>query len=269
MNAHGVNELDALFRGKHRSLIMDVVEAICKLDAFISIARTANENELTFPEFVESKFPIVEIENLYHPILNNAVPYNISINKSRTLCFLTGPNMAGKSTFLRTIGVSIYLSHLGFPVPAKTFKTSIYYGIITTINIADNLDKGHSHFYSEVKRVKETSLKLKSNGKLFVIFDELFRGTNVKDAFDASLLIINAFSKVRHSTFFISTHITEIAEEIKTESNIELKCFESKIVDNQPAYNYELCDGVNHDKLGMHILKNEGVIEILDSINNI
>ena len=98
--------------------------------------------------------------------------------------------MAGKSTFLKALGVAIYISHLGFPVPAEKMSTTIYNGIITTINLSDNMNRGYSHFYSEVRRVKEVANKLKEKNRLLVIFDELFRGTNVKDAFDASLLII-------------------------------------------------------------------------------
>ena len=267
LNFTGISKLDKLFRKKHYRLINNLVEVISKLDAYISIAKTANENKLAFPEYVESKFPRLEIEKLYHPILSNAVPYDISIEENKNLCFLTGPNMAGKSTFLKTIGLSIYLSHIGFPVPAKALKTSIYNGIITTINLSDSLNKGYSHFYSEVRRVKETAVKLKANERLFIIFDELFRGTNVKDAFDASLLIIEAFSKIRQSTFFVSTHITEIAEEIKKHSNIDFKYFDSKLVDNKPVYNYKICNGVTHERLGMFIVKNEGIVEILDSIS--
>ncbi len=85
------------------------------------------------------------------------------------------------------------------------------------------MNLGYSHFYSEVKRVKEMALKLREKKKLFVICDELFRGTNVKDAFDASLLVIQSFAKISNSTFFISTHITEVAEKVSKLSNIQFQ----------------------------------------------
>lgn len=175
--------------------------------------------------------------------------------------------MAGKSTFLKSVGLSIYLSHLGFPVPATRMKTTIYNGIISTINLSDNMNRGYSHFYSEVKRVKETALKIKEKRNLFVIFDELFRGTNVKDAYDASLLILKSFAKITNCTFYISTHITEVAEEIKNISSIQFMYFDSELVDDQPIYNYKLLSGVSHERLGMLILKNEKIIDILDSIS--
>jgi len=184
------------------------------------------------------------------------------------MSFVTGPNMAGKSTFLKSLGLSIYLSHLGFPVPATQMKTTVYNGIISTINLSDNMNRGYSHFYSEVKRIKETALKIKEKGNIFVIFDELFRGTNVKDAYDASLIIIKSFSKITSSTFYISTHITEVASEIETIKNIQFMYFNSELVDNQPIYNYKLLVGVSHERLGMLIVKNENIIEILNSISD-
>lgn len=174
--------------------------------------------------------------------------------------------MAGKSTFLKSIGLAIYLAHLGFPVPATKMTTSIYHGIVTTINLSDDMNRGYSHFYSEVNRIKETATKLKEKKRLFVIFDELFRGTNVKDAFDASLLIIKSFAKISDSTFFISTHITEVAEKVDQLSNIQFKYFDSKLVDNIPTYEYKLESGISYERLGMYILKNAKIIEILDSM---
>ncbi len=262
----GVNKLDSLFRKKHMDQVKKVIEVVHELDAYMSIAKTAKAKDLVFAEYIESNHPVVEIEQLYHPNIGRPVPYTIHI-KNKSLCFLTGPNMAGKSTFLKSIGLAIYLSHIGFPVPASQMRTSIFNGIITTINLSDNLNKGYSHFYTEVRRVKETAIKLRTNKKLFVIFDELFRGTNVKDAFDASLAIIRAFSEIKTSSFFISTHITEIAEEIKTLETIDFKYFDSQLINNNPVYNYKLCNGVTHERLGLYIVKNEGIFEILKSIN--
>jgi DNA mismatch repair ATPase MutS len=174
--------------------------------------------------------------------------------------------MAGKSTFLKSLGIAIYISHLGFPVPAEKMSTSIYNGIITTINLSDDMNRGYSHFYSEVRRVKEAAIKLKEKNRLFVIFDELFRGTNVKDAFDASLLIIESFAKINKSTFCISTHITEVAEKLDQLTNIDFKYFDSELIDDKPIYKYELKNGVSHERLGMHIVRNEKIVEILNSI---
>lgn len=261
-----LNRFDNLIRKKYKNKVIEIIRIVYILDANISIAKAARVNKLAFPEYLPDSKPELTITGLFHPLLENAVAYDVVFDGTKNLCFLTGPNMAGKSTFLKSVGLSIYLSHLGFPVPATQMRTTIYNGIISTINLSDNMSRGYSHFYSEVKRVKETALKIKEKRNLFIIFDELFRGTNVKDAFDASLIIIKSFAKITNCTFYISTHITEVAEEIKGLKNIQFMYFDSGLVDDKPIYNYKLLSGVSHERLGMLILKNEKIIDILNSI---
>lgn len=261
-----INKLDAFFRKIYLKELKNLIQSVYNLDAYISVADTAKKNNLTFPVYIESEKPQLNVIGLFHPLLKKAKSYDFEIDQESNMFFLTGPNMAGKSTFLKSIGLSVFISHLGFPVPASKMTTSIYNGIVSTINLSDNLNKGLSHFYSEVKRVKETALKLKEKKNLLVIFDELFRGTNVKDASDASLLIIASFSKIKKSTFFVSTHITEVATELSKSDNIQFKYFNSKLVNNKPTYDYKLKEGISHERLGMYIVKNEKIVEILESI---
>ncbi len=263
-----LNRLDYAFRHTHRNEADDFLKALYLLDAFVSVGTAAREKSLVFPEYVDSPVPFIALKKLYHPLVESAVPYDFELREMNNLCFLTGPNMAGKSTFLKSVSLAVYISHLGFPVPAAKMTTSVYEGIITTINLSDNLSKGYSHFYSEVKRVKETALKLRERSRLFVVFDELFRGTNVKDAFDVTLLIIQSFVRIKKSTFLISTHITEVAEKLRDFSGIEFKYFDSKLVGEIPEYEYLLKDGVSHERLGLYIVKKEKIIEILNSISN-
>ncbi len=263
-----LNGFDNLFRKKYKNQLQEIIESIFCLDCYISIAKVAKQKNLTLPEYTDSKTPTLAIEEFYHPLLDHAVPYSIEFDQATNLCFLTGPNMAGKSTLLKSVGLSVYLAHIGFPIPAKKMKTTVYNGIVTTINMTDDINLGYSHFYSEVNRIKETILKIKHKKNLFVIFDELFRGTNVKDAFDGSRLIIQAFANIPGSTFFISTHITEVADKVKDSPHIQFKFFDSKLVDNVPTYEYKLEDGISHERLGMYILKNEKIIDILESMTS-
>ncbi len=262
-----LNKLDYLFRKKYRNELIEVIELLYILDALISVGKVAREKKLAFPEYVDSPTPILSISNLYHPLLEHAVSYEVEITGKENLCFLTGPNMAGKSTFLKSVGLSIYITHLGFPVPASYMKTSVYHGLISTINLDDSRERGYSHFFSEVKRVKETALKIKEKKKVFVIFDELFRGTNVKDAFEGSLAIMEAFARIRSSTFFVSTHITEVAGSLKKIPSVQFKCFDSQLIKETPTYDYKLKEGVSHERLGMYIIKNESIVKILNSID--
>jgi len=174
--------------------------------------------------------------------------------------------MAGKSTFLKALSISIYLSHLGFPVPAKEFKTSIFNGLLTTINLPDNLSNGYSHYYNEVLRVKYIAEQINKVGNLFVVFDELFRGTNIKDAYEASLSIITEFSRLKNSAFALSTHIIEVADILKESPSIFFKYFEANLVNETPHYNYVIRDGVTNERIGMYILRKEKVLETIKNM---
>lgn len=261
-------KLDRLFRIKYLHQLRQLLQEIYFIDAFISIATVSTQQSFSLPSYSKSEKPQLSIIGLRHPFLVNAIPNDIEIDTSHNMCFLTGSNMAGKSTFLKAIGVALYLSHLGFPVPASTFRTSLYSGIITTINLSDNLTFGYSHFYTEVKRVKEAAIALAQGKQMFVIFDELFRGTNVKDAFEASTEIIKAFSQISRCIFFMSTHIVEIADEIKDKKSICFKYFDSDLVGGSLNYSYKLKTGVSNEKLGMYIVKKEGIFDLLKSVKD-
>ncbi|GGK86107.1 ATP-binding cassette domain-containing protein [Rufibacter glacialis] len=256
-------EYDHLFRKLVKNDLLELLNILYELDAYAAVASTAEKLGFSYPDYLRKEEPEVEIKGLFHPLLDKPVANDFAIDQWHNVCFLTGANMSGKSTFLKAFGISMYLAHAGFPVPAASMKTTIFSGIITTINLADNINKGYSHFYSEVRRVRETALKIKKDKKLIVIFDELFRGTNVKDASEASLLITSAFSKINTSLFLISTHIVEIAEELKGQQNIFFSCFDTKLQQDIPVYDYQLVPGVSKESLGLYIVRKEGIVDIL------
>jgi DNA mismatch repair protein MutS len=261
-----INKLDRFFRVSNKDLFRDLLNIIYKIDVFQTLAMIVKKDGFSLPEYVTATNPVFEVAEGFHPFLESPISNSFSFKSNSSLCFLTGPNMSGKSTFLKTMGLMIYLSHIGFPVPAKQFKTSIFDGLFSTINLTDNLNLGYSHFYSEVKRVKDIVIKINSKKNLFIIFDELFRGTNVKDAYDASLMIISALAKIRDNLFFISTHILEVAETIDNKDSIMFRCFESDLIDQQPIYDYKIKDGISSERIGLLIIKNEHIPEILDEI---
>jgi DNA mismatch repair ATPase MutS len=105
------------------------------------------------------------VQDLYHPLLQQPIGYTVSLNKDQNFLFLTGANMAGKSTFIKTIGVSVYLAHLGIGVPAKNMNLSFFDGLLSNIHVMDNILKGESYFFNEVQRIKSTVEKI-SNKKI-------------------------------------------------------------------------------------------------------
>ena len=181
------------------------------------------------------------------------------------MIFLTGANMAGKSTLMKSIGIAVFLAHVGFPVPATAMEFCVQDGLFTTINLPDNMNVGYSHFYAEVLRVKKIAYEVAKEKKFLIIFDELFRGTNVKDAYDATVAILEAFAKREQSTFIISTHIIEAGETLmKKNDNIKFLYLPTKMEGEIPAYTYTLEEGITNDRHGMVIIRNEKILEILN-----
>ena len=253
---------DHIFRYCEYERLKDILQIVYQIDAYQAVAETTAELGLVFPEIVENK--TVKIKGLYHPFVKDAVTNDVLFGEDENMLFVTGANMAGKSTFLKAFGVAVYLAHIGFPVPATSMQTGVFNGLFSTINIPDNLSKGYSHFYTEVLRVKKVAEEINRTGNLVVIFDELFRGTNVKDAYDATLSIISAFARVIGSVFLVSTHIMEVADQLRNAGKIRFGYFHTAIEDNTPVYSYRLCEGVTSERLGMLIIENEKIVEIIE-----
>ena len=261
-----INKLDYIFREKKKTEFREILDIVYELDILQSLGELMKERNLTLPVYTGENAPVFEGVDCFHPLLEKAIPNSFTFKHGTTLSFLTGSNMSGKSTFLKTIAVLVYLSHLGFPVPAKRLTISIVTGLFTTINLSDNLNLGLSHFYAEVKRIKDISTELKSNAGMVVIFDELFRGTNVKDAYEATLMVVKSLSHIKSSMFIVSSHILEVAENLKSSPNIDFRCFTSQILQNKPVYDFKLSVGVSTERLGMQIIKNEEIESVLESI---
>jgi DNA mismatch repair protein MutS len=243
--------------------IMELLSLVYELDAYVAVAKTSKEHKLCYPKINRDETKLIAVKQLRHIFINKPVPNDFYLSSSKNVAFLTGVNMAGKSTFLKSIAIAVYLVHLGFPVPADEMESSTFDGLISTINISDDLNEGYSHFYNEVRRVKAVAEKINDSKNLFVIFDELFRGTNVKDAHDASVLIIDRFSKISNCLFLISTHIVEVAEALSTNPNINFSFLKTTMIDGKPSFSHHLFPGITADRMGTWIVQNEGIIELL------
>lgn len=235
-----------------------------ELDVYLAVSAVAREKGLTAAIALPAEAHLLKAASLWHPAIDKAVDNAVMLNREQNLLFLTGANMAGKSTFMKSLGVNVYLAHMGFPVAARQMEFSVLDGICTSINVADNLQKGYSHFYAEVLRVKQVAIAVSNGKKLLVIFDELFKGTNVKDAFDATLAVTAAFAGYHSCLFVISTHITEVGTALQ-EKQLNMICAYMPTVMNgaTPTYTYRLKEGITGDRHGMTILKNEKILEIL------
>jgi DNA mismatch repair ATPase MutS len=263
-----IAHLDALIRFKLHEQFRRLLCRIYNLDVYIAVALVATNHRFSFAKVLPGGNNTLKVKGMYHPEVKNAVANTLSVDRSNNVIFLTGANMAGKSTFMKTLGIAAYLSHIGFPVPAESIEISVLEGMFTTINLPDNLNMGYSHFYAEVLRVKKVAEQLGRSKKLLVIFDELFRGTNVKDAYDATVAITKAFLGKQDCLFVISTHIIEAGDTLGSLcDNIHFVYFPTVMDGNVPRYTYTLTDGITSDRHGMMIINNEKVLDIIRKKN--
>lgn len=272
-NAHfsglSITEMLALshfIRYHYKQQLFELIEIYFRLDAWYSMAMAVKEFKLVFPEFIESTEPVLKSEQLYHILLNNPVAYDIELSKKNNFIFLTGANMAGKSTFIKAVGSSVFLAHIGMGVPAKKMKLSLFDGLLSNINVVDNVVKGESYFYNEVQRIKNTIQKVNDGRKWLILIDELFKGTNVQDAMKCSTVVIEGLIKIKQSLFILSTHLYEVGHDLQKYPNIDFKYFETNVTEEDLRFSYQLKDGISNDRLGYLILKREKVIELLEGL---
>lgn len=264
-----VVDYDNLLRFTFRLRIKELLGCIYQLDVYIAVADVALKLNYVFPVAKTDKQQAVKFTGVYHPLVKNALANSIDISPQNNIVFLTGANMAGKSTFMKTLGIALYLAHMGFPVAAEKMEFPVMDGLYTTINLPDDLGSGNSHFYAEVLRVKKIAKELGAGKNLFVIFDELFRGTNVKDAYEGTIAITQAFAEKPNCMFVVSTHIIEAGEVLRERcSNINFVYLPTLMEGNQPVYTYKLAQGITADRHGMIIINNERILEIIGSRKN-
>lgn len=257
---------DHYIRKKHRKTISELLDIYRRLDAYYAMAKAVRHFNLQFPTFEDTPHPFVELKDLYHLIIPKPVAYDIGLKPQSHFLFLTGANMAGKTTFIKAVGVAVFMAHIGMGVPAGSMKLSFFNGIFSNIQVQDNIFKGESFFFNEVQRIKNTIVTINDNRKWLVLIDEMFKGTNVEDAKNCSLAVINGLLKSTNCLFILSTHLYEIADELRNAQNIMFKYFESEVIDDNLYFTYQLKEGIAKEKIGYLILKREKVLELLDQI---
>ncbi len=254
------------FRNHYKNNTLQLLQYFFELDAYYSMAMATKKFNFVFPTWIKSETPLLEVVSAIHPLVPNPVDNTISLSSQTNLFFLTGANMAGKSTFIKTLGIVIYLAHVGIGAPAKKVTLSLFDGLITNLTIADNVVKGESYFFNEVQRIKNTIEKIIDGKKYFVLIDELFKGTNIQDAMKCSTAVIEGLQNLRNSLFVISTHLYEISDDLKKYDNIQFSYFETEVRQKELVFHYQLKQGVSQDRLGYLILEREGVVGLLNNM---
>ncbi|MDE3184391.1 MAG: hypothetical protein KGM16_13315 [Bacteroidota bacterium] len=228
-------------------------------EAYLSISKGIAAHGFVFPSFETSAF---SIQGLYHPLLKN--PVTNDITATRNVILLTGPNMSGKSTFLKSVSLCVYLGHAGLAVPATKAVIPFFDNISVAINLTDSIVSGYSHFMTEIITLKNVVEEALQGKKCFAVFDELFRGTNIEDALEISMATIKGLTKFTNSYFFISTHLHQLKAMEEINNGKVATCFiECQLEEGIPTFTYKLKEGWSDLKIGRILFEKEGLNEML------
>ncbi len=248
------------WKKKYGALLPQWFEMISEFDALISLANFHyNHPENKFPIISKDEF-YIDAQDLGHPMIlkKDRVDNDIKFNGWKNFVIITGANMAGKSTFLRTLGVNLILASTGTSVCANHFEWSPI-DVFTSLRTKDSLDKNESYFFAELKRLKNIIDRLNNNQPLFIILDEILKGTNSKDKQSGSMQLIEQLIGLNASGI-IATHDLILGELIKTyPENIINKCFEVEIVNDKLVFDYKLKDGVSQNMNATFLMKKMGI----------
>lgn len=256
----------AFLRKHFKSEVFELIDLYSRMDAYYSMAVACDKYKLTFPELSDSAEPFIEAKQLFHLLLPTPVSYDVEMSRQTNFLFLTGANMAGKSTYIKAVGVAVYLAHIGMGIPAENMQLSLFNGLLSNIQVIDNIIKGESYFFNEVQRIRSTIERISDGKKWLILIDELFKGTNVQDAMKCSTTVIEGLRKMNNALFILSTHLYEIGESLKQYPNIQFRYFETSVDDDQLVFSYQLKEGISNDRLGYLILRKEGVVDLLQKL---
>lgn len=250
------------WKSEYRSKFGVWLDMMGMIDACVSLGNYAfNNPEFTYPHIsADSEF--FSAKNMGHQLINERrrVCNDFSLGKKGTICIISGANMAGKSTFLRTIAVNYILGMVGAPVCASEMSL-IPARLFTSMRTTDSLSGNESYFYAELRRLNTLKLKISENEPVLFVLDEILKGTNSEDKSNGSKLFIQRLIE-RSGTGLIATHDTSLGklEEDYPESIIN-KCFEIEIDGQNIIFDYKIQDGITQQMNAVFLMKQMGILD--------
>ena len=255
---HIISAMDR-WRGAYIDDIERWIEATSEVDMLISLSSYSfNHQEYTMPEFTDNV--VIEAIAAGHPLIRGwMVSNDFKIETLHNFAIITGANMAGKSTFLRTIGVNMVLAYTGAPVCAKQLKLTTI-PLFTSMRTTDNLAKGTSYFHAELLRLQKLVERASQQRPIFIILDEMLKGTNSHDKLNGSLKFLIKLLELPVSGI-IATHDLALGELAASyPANFRNLCFEICHTDEGITYDYKLKDGISQNMNASILLEKMGLI---------
>ncbi|MDE5778435.1 MAG: hypothetical protein K2I10_08050 [Lachnospiraceae bacterium] len=243
--------------GKNFQKLFNVIGEV---EALLSLGVMALNREVTFADVSESCTPVFFAREIYHPLIDPEKVVSNSINVSKGINIITGSNMSGKSTFMRTVGINMVLAYAGSPVCAKEMSVSLM-ELYTCMRVSDDVFQGRSSFYAEVLRIKTIIDASKGITPIFVIIDEIFKGTNSIDRITGAKEIIKHLNKPQ-VMLWVSTHDLEICSLIEeNEVSGNNYHFLETYKDNKIIFDYKIKKGKCKSRNAKYILKMAGLLD--------
>ncbi len=243
---------------QHSSKVEDWFEVVSFFDAYNSLGNfTYNHNEFIFPKIVSNEL-VIKAKNLGHPLLNKfkRVDSNLFIENEQFF-IVTGANMAGKSTFLRTVSLHIVMANVGLPVCAETSEYSPV-KLITSMRTTDSLTDDSSYFFSELTRLKYIVDAIKEE-PYFIVLDEILKGTNSTDKAIGSRKFVEKLV-ASNATGIIATHDLSLCEIEKELKGVKNYYFDAEIVNNELHFDYTLKEGICKNMNASFLLKKMEIV---------
>ncbi len=246
------------WRLAHASKLLDTQEDLFELEALLSLALVHHFQSQTWPEWKEQ--PYLKVSDLYHPLIDRSqVKANsLEMSSESRLALITGSNMSGKSTFLRTVGLNQHLALIGAPVFAREF-VSFVAPVMSCLHVSDSLEAGYSSFYAEVRRVKQIIERARNKDSFIYLIDEIFRGTNNRERLKGSQAVVEHLLEHPQILGLISTHdleLTQLGERFQALKNFH---FRDEVVEDQLHFSYLIQPGPCPTTNALRIMALEGL----------
>ncbi|GAB3804647.1 MutS family DNA mismatch repair protein [Spirosoma humi] len=242
--------------------------AVSEFEVFSSLAGFAYSNPtFKFPQIREERYWI-DFKELGHPLIraDQRVYNDFSLRGRGAIVMITGSNMAGKSTFLRTLGINVFLALLGAPCCMSCGQVSSLQ-LFTSMRTQDNLAEGVSSFYAELKRIEQLLTLLKSDQAVLFLLDEMFKGTNSQDRYKGGVSLIRQLTEL-NAFGLISTHDLTLANVASSYLAVTNYSFNSKLRDSEMLFDYKLRPGLCRDFNASALMKASG-IHILSDLEDL
>lgn len=247
------------WKERNRAYLEGWASAISEFEVLSSVAGFHYANAgYTFPEIEDAPY-VIQFKALGHPLLGTGsrICNDFELNGRGQIAMITGSNMAGKSTFLRTIGTNLVLALMGAPCCAAWGNVSNM-KIFTSMRTQDNLEEGVSSFYAELKRIEQLLKLIESGQELFFMLDEMFKGTNSQDRYKGGVSLIRQLNAL-NAFGIISTHDLELARLAGNHMIVANYNFHSTIEAGELIFNYKITEGICKDFNASELMRRSGI----------